>query len=65
MCDRIRQDDERNLKMQNNEEYKKCLEFNSLLEKCLEISKRDFRMCKKELSMLRECMEKKKSQSHD
>ena len=59
MCDRIREGDERNLKILDNNEMKKCIDINLLLEKCLENSQRDFRKCKKETNDLKECMNKK------
>ncbi len=61
MCDRIREGDERNLKIFENKEITKCLEINLYLEKCLENFQRDFRKCKKEVNDLKECMNKKNS----
>jgi hypothetical protein len=59
MCDRIRVDDERNLKIQENEELNKCYKINSLLEECLVKNERDFRKCKNEVNDLKECMKYK------
>jgi hypothetical protein len=59
MCDRIREDDERTIKMKTDEKLNKCLNVNNLLEKCLEVNERDFRMCRKEVSVLKECMSNK------
>jgi hypothetical protein len=52
MCDRIKEDDERMKDVRNL----KCSDINKHLETCLKINERDFRKCKNELNMLKECM---------
>jgi hypothetical protein len=56
MCDRIREDDERNTKIKQSEDLKKCYEINLLLEECLNKNERDFRKCKEDLNALKKCM---------
>lgn len=61
MCDRIQEGDERNEKIKKifTSEEEECLEINKSLESCLIQNERDFRKCKKELALLKECMTKK------
>lgn len=56
MCDRMREDDERAVKLKNDFSRNKCIDVNVFLEKCLETNERDFRKCKQEVNNLKECM---------
>jgi hypothetical protein len=56
MCDRMREDDERAVKLKNDSNRNKCVDVNVFLEKCLEVNERDFRKCKQEVNNLKECM---------
>lgn len=57
MCDRIRNDDERNILLDGKKD--KCIEINKELEKCLNENDRDFRKCKKYVDELKGCMEER------
>lgn len=57
MCDRIRNDDERNEIL--NARKDRCIEINKDLDKCLNENDRDFRKCKKFVNDLKTCMEEK------
>jgi len=56
MCDRIREDDERNKNIRANSNLNKCIDVNFLLEDCLKKNDRDFRKCKNEVIELKKCM---------
>ena len=57
MCDRIRETDERIIDLEKDE----CIKVNKTLENCLNINNRDFRKCKDELNLLKQCMNNKNS----
>jgi len=57
MCDRIREDDERNEILDQRKD--KCIEINKKLEKCLFENDRDFRKCKNVVNELKICMQEK------
>ena len=56
MCDRIREDDERNVKIKQDNFLNKCYEVNLKLENCLTKNERDFRKCREEINELKNCM---------
>ena len=56
MCDRIREEDERNKKIRANSNLNKCIDVNIFLEDCLNKHERDFRKCKNEVIELKKCM---------
>jgi hypothetical protein len=63
MCDRIREDDERNTKIRADSNLNKCIDVNILLEGCLKKNERDFRKCKNEVIELKKCMNYKSGEN--